>query len=375
MSIKSFRFTEFKGEDRYWDLRECDFLDFNLIVGKNSTGKTRLINSVHALLRILAGSQKEAFESGTFDAKMDLHGAEYHFRIEFNASKVISENLTVNGEKMLSRTSDGTGKIFYAQKQEFISFQVDQAALAIQQRADTLQHPFVSDLATWARGARVFFFGTSFANNLLALSNSLTPNAARKINDSDNLIHTYISGFERFGDKFDEAIRKDMKKLGYNLTDVGAGDVAEMGLKHSSASTLIGIYAREQGIPVPLLSASMSQGMFRALGLVISMNIASFADDHTCVLVDDIGEGLDYDRSVALLDVVRQHSKKAKIQVIMTTNDRFIMNKVPLENWVVLRRKKSTVKAFTERNSPAEFNEFRYMGLSNFDFFTSNVFN
>lgn len=374
MSIKSFKYSEFKDSDRYWDFKGSDFLDFNLIVGKNSTGKTRLVNTVNSLLRILAGSQKEAFEEGNFNANINLDGSDYKFQIEFRGSKVVSENLFVNGKEMMTRDGSGAGRIYYVEKDEFIPFQIEKEALAIQQRADALQHPYVSKLAAWARGARFYSFGSSFANNMVAIVNNASPNIPRKNDDGENIVRTYISGFERFGEDFDKAIRQDMKKIGYNLTDVGAGDVAELGLKHTSTQVLFGIFASERGIPVRLLSTTMSQGMYRALGLIISMNFARFSGDHTCIVIDDIGEGLDYDRSVELLKVIRYHSIRSNFQVIMTTNDRFIMNKVPLENWIILNRRKSIVKAFTERNSPKKFSEFKFMGLSNFDFFTSTVF-
>jgi len=114
--------------------------------------------------------------------------------------------------------------------------------------------------------------------------------------------------------------------------------------------------------------------MFRALALVIHINVASFGKQRTLVLVDDIGEGLDFERSASLIDVLTRHAKETDLQIIMTTNDRFVMNRVPLEYWSLLRRTGATVHAYTERNCPKEFAEFKYMGLSNFDFFTSATF-
>ncbi len=92
----------------------------------------------------------------------------------------------------------------------------------------------------------------------------------------------------------------------------------------------------------------------------------------TLFLVDDIGEGLDYERSTSIIDLLIKHSKKSINQVIMTSNDKFVMNNVSLKYWTILTRTAGIIKAFTSRSNPKEFKDFEYMGLSNFDFFKSN---
>jgi len=59
-------------------------------------------------------------------------------------------------------------------------------------------------------------------------------------------------------------------------------------------------------------------------------------------LIDDIGEGLDYERSKKLIDLIIQKAKKYAVQLIMTTNDRFVINKTPLEYWLVIKREKNS---------------------------------
>lgn len=57
-----------------------------------------------------------------------------------------------------------------------------------------------------------------------------------------------------------------------------------------------------------------------------------------CIVIDDIGERLDYERSCALIELLMSKATTQQVQLIMTTNDRFVMNKVPLEAWTVLHR-------------------------------------
>jgi hypothetical protein len=58
----------------------------------------------------------------------------------------------------------------------------------------------------------------------------------------------------------------------------------------------------------------------------------------------------------------------------MSTNDRFVMNNVPLEYWTVMHRAGTKLLSINYRNSKELFEEFELIGLNNFDFFTSKSF-
>jgi hypothetical protein len=112
----------------------------------------------------------------------------------------------------------------------------------------------------------------------------------------------------------------------------------------------------------------MSQGMFRAFSILIQVNYSQMSKKATCILIDDIGEGLDFERSCLLIDVLRKKADEPKIQLIMSTNDRFVMNNVPLEEWSVLLRHGGRVQVRNYNNSKDVFDEFKFTGLSNFSF-------
>lgn len=112
----------------------------------------------------------------------------------------------------------------------------------------------------------------------------------------------------------------------------------------------------------------MSQGMFRALSILIQVNYARLADRSYCILIDDIGEGLDFDRSARLIELLRDKATASSFQLIMATNDRFVMDHVPLEEWTVLQRQGSHVRVLNNANSRDLFEDFKFTGLSNFSF-------
>ncbi len=98
---------------------------------------------------------------------------------------------------------------------------------------------------------------------------------------------------------------------------------------------------------------------------------AIISDMKSCIVIDDIGEGLDYERSAAIIKVLIEKAQTGLVQLIMTTNDEFIMNGVPLEYWSVIERKPGSAKLHNMANSADKFKQFQFIGLNNFDFFTS----
>ena len=73
-----------------------------------------------------------------------------------------------------------------------------------------------------------------------------------------------------------------------------------------------------------------------------------------------------------LTDFLLKLGKYSNIQLIMASNERLIMNKVPLETWSIIERNGSNSKIYNYHNSKNKFENFRYTGLSNFDFFKSD---
>jgi ABC-type Mn2+/Zn2+ transport system ATPase subunit len=117
----------------------------------------------------------------------------------------------------------------------------------------------------------------------------------------------------------------------------------------------------------------MSQGMFRALSLIIQITFNTLKKLSTTILIDDIGEGLDFERSAKLINLlVELAEKNDNIQLIMSTNDRYVMNNVPFKYWQLIDRKGCVCKVYNYRNSQEIFDEFKYTGLNNFDFLATD---
>ena len=134
----------------------------------------------------------------------------------------------------------------------------------------------------------------------------------------------------------------------------------------------VSLSVKERTLPGITDQLGMSTGMFRVLALLIHVNFAQFKGSASSVLIDDIGEGLDFDRSLRLIELLRRKAEIYGFQLVMTTNDKFVMNHVPLEEWTVLHRTGNVVHVRNYENSKRAFDEFKFTGLSNFSFFEMN---
>jgi len=111
--------------------------------------------------------------------------------------------------------------------------------------------------------------------------------------------------------------------------------------------------------------------LFDYLSLFIQINYSLLATKPSCIVIDDIGEGLDYQRSSSIIKILIQKAETGLVQLIMTTNDEFIMNGVPIEYWSVIERTPGSAKLHNISNSRDKIDEFKFIGLNNFDLFTS----
>lgn len=375
MPIRKFSYFEFKDQPRSWALEPIEFGNINLIVGRNSTGKTRVLNVLNALMQILSNKVTGPYKSGTFDLEVEIDEQLFSYYLSFEDSLVTEERLLINSVPKMTRGSDGSGSIWFEAEGRDISFQTPNNSVAIQSKNDQLQHPFIHTLKNWASTVAMYQFGTDLGRTQLIPQNIfMTPGAAGggRAEVADHVVTTYVEAFEKYGPPLDQAIIRDMEHLGYYLTALDT-DILNEHLQ-AATSPLVGFTTVERELDIRVPQFHMSQGMFRAFAVVTQLNIVTFSKAKRLLLIDDIGEGLDFERSSRLIELIVAVALKNDIQVIMTTNDRFVMNSVPLDYWVVLERTGKIVKSYTPTNSPDRFDEFKYMGLSNFDFFKDILF-
>lgn len=376
MSLVKLSYKEYEGTERHWEIDKATFSNINLIVGKNSSGKSRLMSVFATLTRLLSGQQQQLpYEPNKFVIELELNNQVFIYQLEIKNGSVIAEQLIIDNEIKLTRCENGTGKIRYEKEKKDLEFQLPLTVLAAVNRLDTIQHPFLMVLHQWAKSVVLYHFGADFGKSqVMSITEAevFFRNPAHPVfDDPNNLVAVYTAALSQYGKPFDDAIIADMNALGYSLTDVGSENIQTI-INFPVAALVMFTVEKDLGFKNPQMQ--MSQGMFRALALVVHLNICAFSRKKQVILVDDIGEGLDYERAKDIINLLIHKARTFDLQLIMTSNDRFVMNEVPLEYWSVLKRKGGIVKLFNAQNAAKQFNDFKYLGLNNFDFFASDLF-
>ncbi len=370
MLLKSISYSEDRGKDQEWILEELTLGTRNLLVGKNATGKTRTLNLISGLAKLISGKLPPvALRTGNSKAIFTEKGKTFEYALQIEDKQVVFESFTVEGKAQLERGEGGEGRIF-AEKVgsgTMIEFQTPQAEVAAFVRRDSKQHSFLEPLHQWASSVRHYHFGTALGRDNLAVEvkkGGIVPDGR----DPEQVVGLFLRAKKDFPGMFENALLRDMEKVDYPLDSINVGPPVSIRYEPILSNELVGLRVKERGLKATTDQPIMSQGMFRVLSLLILTNYLECTQLPGSVIIDDIGEGLDFDRSCLLIDLLREKAEKSKFQLIASTNDKFVMNRVPLEEWSFLQRRGSHVKVLNYENSRELFEEFRFTGLSNFSF-------
>lgn len=370
MRLKSINYHEWQDTPQEWQLETLSFGQRMLIVGRNTVGKSRSLSVTVGLARSLIGVQLPGM-SGDYVATFDDDGRNYTYELKYLESEVVHERIVIDSVEYLTRGTGGVGKII-AEKVgtgEFIDFQVPPSTLAAVARRDGIQHSFIEPLFEWANSLRYYQFG-GMAQGSLALFVPM----GLQVDDRDQnaVVAIFREGLKLFGSSFVESIKKDLAAVDYEVDSVELASPLSVRFAPGGAQP-VSINVKEKELPGITDQLAMSAGMFRVLALLVHVNFAQFKGSASSVFIDDIGEGLDFDRSCRLIELLRAKAVEYNFQLVMSTNDKFVMNHVPLDEWTVLHRSSSVVHVRNHENSRAAFDDFKFTGLSNFSFFEMNA--
>jgi hypothetical protein len=372
MILRKIEYSEFEGKPNVWMFREVTLEKVNLLVGKNATGKTRTITVISWLANMLAGLQHQLLNSGNYTVEFSDNDDIYQYSLRLEQHKVLSEKLILNGEIKVERNADGTGELFAKAvgNGEMIKFKISENQLIVFSKKDTIQHPYLEKLFEWANGVRLYAFGTPLGKDSGFAINDINQLQVNP-RDTNGVAAQFVKGVKDFGEGFRNDIIDLMSEIGYNLKTIDIAPNPNLGTMPTGLPLQM-LYVIEKGRTAWIFQTEMSQGMFRALSLLIQVRYNIRIKSSTTVLIDDIGEGLDFDRSSGIIKAIVDAAEHSDIQFIMSTNDRFVMNSIPLKYWQVIKRNGGECIIYNYGNSKEIFDEFEFTGLSNFSFLSTD---
>ncbi len=373
MILKKLYYKEYEGTFQFWELQEFQLNNINLIVGNNASGKSRTLNVIYGLARMLL-SPKILYNCGAYTAVFEKGDSEITYEIEFNQGIIILEKMVLDQRLLFSRNADGLGEILNSEIKQMVKFKVPKNEMLVYRR-DEIQFPYLEDLFFWASNTRYFRFSKEQEKLTLSIVDSnKAPLESFNFTDGNQAIEVFRLANEKYGAKYVALLIADFNKIGYSVSSIDLGQLHSIKVSNPIGDRIYGLRVKENDRTGNTDQNEMSDGMFRVLSILIHYNYYVLEEKALNILIDDIGEGLDFERSGELIKILIEKSKHNQIQLIMSTNDKFVMNHTSLDYWQLISRVGGVVKMRNKHNSAKEFEEFRFVGLNNFDFFSTDFY-
>ena len=169
VQLKSLQYFQHKGQPNEWTLDGLSIWPINLIVGRNATGKTRTLNLIWNLARLLDPEVKAQVDNSAFDATFDNNGEPIRYILQIDGGKVVREQVIVNGKSKLDRSTGGEGEIYAENERKNLRFQTSEKELAAVVRRDLIQHTFLEPLYNWAKSVRHYAFGGTLGKEFFSV--------------------------------------------------------------------------------------------------------------------------------------------------------------------------------------------------------------
>jgi ABC-type multidrug transport system ATPase subunit len=373
MLLHNFSFRENAGQKIEWLIDTVSLGEINLIVGKNSSGKTRTLNALTDLVGMLLGKGTDASGPVSYELQFRNEESTLRYELAYTTDTVQMERLYVKDQLVLERSEGGSGRIKYESTPGsiFLEFEIPHDQLACYAKRDRLQHPFIEIIHDWASYLRRFDFSGDLGKTRYALKSSYEEKGMDWSITNNSLVPVLTVAHDKYP-QYHKQVIEDMQMISYELEDFGIIHFTER--FGSSGQDRYAVYTTEAGLEKQVTQRDMSQGMFRAFSVLTQLNYYIYSGHKGMVIIDDIGEGLDFSRAKQLVQVLISKAEGAGIQLIMSTNDSFIMNAVDIQHWAVLMREGNKISLFNYENSREIFEEFKFTGLNNFDFYASEFF-
>lgn len=372
MQLTKIAYRQFGGDIREWTLEPLALQQINLIVGRNASGKSRTLAIINALANVLSGRLPSLPLSGDFDVLFKRETEDWRYALHFENNAVLQETLVRGDKVLLKRGNNGEGTIFSEEMNRMMRFQTPVSSVAAFARLDAIQHGFLSELKQWADGTFFYPMGKDMGqSSLVSIGHEGAP--PPNVYDAAQTTMVFRTARKEFGDDYVAAIISDMREVGYAINAIET--ITPTSVQVVTAPVQLNLQClavQEENLRGLTEQIEMSQGMFRALSIFIHLNFGMFSERAGCVIIDDIGEGLDFARADAMIKTLIAKAQKTRMQLIMASNDRFVMNSVPLKFWTLLDRSGSNVHVYNESNSRKIFESFKFTGLNNFDFLATD---
>jgi len=120
-----------------------------------------------------------------------------------------------------------------------------------------------------------------------------------------------------------------------------------------------------------IVQQQLSSSQERIICFIIKLNNFLFDKDSKIWVIDDLGDGLDWSSQLTLIKYLQNALGNTSKKVVASSTHQFIINNVSLNDICILERaENNNTRLYSYHNSKSQYQEFKFIGLNNFDFWS-----
>lgn len=339
MKILSYKFSE----PNSWCFERIDFNSINLLVGRNGSGKTRLLNTIVNFFKMFRPNSNE-IQNGEWEVKFKISSNdnnEYTYIFKAESDQILEETLLINSKIHINRKNNS----IIIDGKEMPGFGKNIIGLKAFSQTDILVPILKAFQNVYVRRYNPYSYLEQPGHPLVSLD-QLT-----KIIESDDSFINYLSltdsilpelGFFYLKEKKREELSKLKKDFCSYFDYVEDLDLLNIDKIRSQfpiineSLSLFCLCIKENNSWIPTFA--ISSGMKKYLEALIDL----YATPSNCIIIyDEFENGLDPINITDLIDLFLE--KRNERQYIFTSHHPNIINNFPVKNWIVLNRDKYSV--------------------------------
>ncbi|MGE3975276.1 MAG: AAA family ATPase [Bdellovibrionales bacterium] len=363
LELTSYKMEEHKGSNLYWQNSIVEFDRYNLIIGKNASGKSQLFNRLSFLKSIhVKNSQTPSIIS---TAKFELT-----FR-DIDSNEVIIYDLTVHPGQLLTEKITNSSKnivLFSSETKEFFNEQEKKQVKQLFPPQHSVTKlisgsekifPTIKKLGDFFEGVRLLRTDKYNPSNLAVGPGHFIPD--ENLNNLGSVVlqwkqsmpHLYtelLNTFKTFFFEIQDFVAVNLPNIPYPILGFAEKNVSEV---------------------VNQIDCSM--GMLRVLGIIaLSISKDSVTGKvPSLIIIDEIDNGLDYENVGSILEYLVERSTDS--QIFFSSHSPVTCNFISPSHWRVFSRKGIAVHARVPTENPETAKLLQDAKMTNWEIYQKHI--
>lgn len=367
--LKSFEAVEKKDGNLNIKINPFSIDDFNLVIGDNAQGKSRLFRMLD-FFSLRSGEKHKVIETDylgilTFDIRYSKAIEEVVYEIHI---------LPSNGENTFHESVTRNGKTIYSSEKKLLLNETTQKEVKnyfIPKNLPAISSINEPDFITFNH-LRHFFQGIILVSPNKNRGIEVTPQAMAPTDNGANIASVLKNWRHSYPEIFNEVIN-EFKECFPFVNEVHITQEVIQGVMKADVLTF-----KEDAVENAILQTQWSDGIYRVLHLLMTPKIPFMINESlsppSLVLVDEIENGLDYNRLKYIIQYLQDHSDES--QIMISSHSPLICDFVHPNNWIVVKRNGPELNFMSPKLKEKDLdNQLDLFKHKHWDFYTKHISN